>query len=55
MTNPFFKNHGPIKIKDIFKVLHIKNEKNIQTTKIFDIADLNSASNNTTVLSTTAL
>ncbi len=45
MTNPFFKNHGPIKIKDIFKVLHIKNEKNIQTTKIFDIADLNSASN----------
>ena len=43
MTNPFFKNYGPIKLKDIYKVLNINNDNN-NKTKIFDITDLNSAS-----------
>ena len=43
MTNPFFKNYGPIKLKDIYKVLNIKNDNN-NKNKIFDITDLNSAS-----------
>ena len=25
MANPFFKNYGPINIKDIYEVLKIKN------------------------------
>ena len=45
MTNPFFKNYGPINIKDIYKVLEIKNDNNNKKIKIFDITDLNSASN----------
>ena len=44
MTNPFFKNYGPIKLKDIYKVLNINNDDNNNKTKIFDITDLNSAS-----------
>ena len=43
MTNPFFKNYGPLKLKDIYKVLNINNDNN-NKTKIFDITDLNSAS-----------
>ena len=45
MTNPFFKNYGPLNLKDIYKVLGIKNDNYNKKTKIFDIADLNSASN----------
>ena len=44
MTNPFFKNFGPIKLKDIYKILNIKNNNKNNKTKIFDITDLNSAS-----------
>ena len=44
MTNPFFKNYGPITIKDIYKVLKIKKDNINLKVKIFDIADLNSAS-----------
>ena len=44
MNNPFFKNCGPLNIKDIYKILKIKNHKNIKNVKIFDIADLSSAS-----------
>ena len=43
MVNPFFKNYGPINLKDIYKVLRIQNN-NIKKTKIFDITDLHSAS-----------
>ena len=43
MTNPFFKNYGPIKLKDIYKVLNINNDNKFNKTKIFDVADLNSA------------
>ena len=45
MTNPFFKNYGPLNIKDIYKVLEIKNVNYNKKIKIFDITDLNSASN----------
>ena len=45
MTNPFFKNYGPLNIKDIYKVLKIKNDNYNKKIKIFDITDLNSASN----------
>ena len=44
MANPFFKNVGPIDIKDIYKVLEIKIYSKTKKIKIFDIADLNSAS-----------
>ena len=44
MTNPFFKSYGPLKLKDIFKILKIKNIENSKKTKIFDITDLTSAS-----------
>ena len=29
MTNPFFKNYGPLNIKDIYKVFKINNDKKI--------------------------
>ena len=45
MANPFFKNYGPLNIKDIYEVLEIKNNNYNKKIKIFDIADLNSASN----------
>ena len=35
MTNPFFKNYGPIYLKDIYKVLGIKNDNYNKKTKIF--------------------
>ena len=44
MTNPFFKNCGPIKLKDIYKVLNINNDNKYKKIKIFDIKDLNAAS-----------
>ena len=44
MTNPFFKNHGPIKLTDVCKILKINNENINKKTKIFDISELNSAS-----------
>ena len=45
MANPFFKNYGPLNLKDIHEVLDIKNVNFNKKIKIFDIADLNSASN----------
>ena len=44
MSNPFFKNFGPVNINDIYKILEIKNVSKINKSKIFDITDLNSAS-----------
>ena len=38
MSNPFFKNSGPFKIKDIFNILGL-NELN-KNDKIYDIKDL---------------
>ena len=45
MTNPFFKNYGPLNLKDIYKVIEIKNVNYNKRIKIYDVADLNSASN----------
>ena len=45
MTNPFFKSYGPLNLKDIYETLNIKSHNNIKKTKVFDIKDLNSASN----------
>ena len=44
MANHFFKNFGPIYLKDIYEVLEIKIDNNKKKIKIFDITDLNSAS-----------
>ena len=30
MTNPFFKNKGPLKISDIFELLDIKQNEKIK-------------------------
>ena len=43
MTNPFFKNYGPIKLKNIYKFLNINNDNKDNKIKIFDVKDLNSA------------
>ena len=45
MTNPFFRNYGPLNIKDIYNVLEIKNDSYNKKIKIFDVTDLISASN----------
>ena len=34
MTNPFFKNYGPLNLKDIYKVLKINNGSNNKKIKI---------------------
>ena len=44
MTNPFFKNCGPLKLKKIYNILKIKKENINKKTQIFDITDINSAS-----------
>ena len=40
MTNPFFKNYGPIKALEIYKILDLKPNNEIFTQKITDIKDL---------------
>ena len=44
MINPFFKNYGPLNLKDIYRILDIKNDNVNKKIKIFDITDLSSAS-----------
>ena len=44
MTNPFFKNYGPLSLIDIYKVLKINNGSNNKKIKISNITDLSSAS-----------
>ena len=44
MINPFFKNYGPLNLKDIYRILDIKNDNVDKKIKIFDITDLSSAS-----------
>ena len=44
MTNPFFKNCGPLNLWDIYKVLGLDNRSETKKIKIFNITDLNSAS-----------
>jgi UDP-3-O-[3-hydroxymyristoyl] glucosamine N-acyltransferase len=49
MNNPFFKNNGPFKIRDILTELKLGNDQNIQDQNVIDIKDLlNSKSNEIT-------
>ena len=43
MSNPFFKNFGPLKISEIIKILDIKINLKDKDFEIHDIKDLNSA------------
>ena len=45
MTNPFFKNHGPISVSDVLKILNIQIENNKKKIFLNDIKDLYTASN----------
>ncbi len=40
MDNPFFKNHGPFKLKDILRDLSLENDQNNQDLNIINIKDL---------------
>ena len=40
MVNPFFKNNGPFKLKEILKELSLKIDTNNKQSDIFDIKDL---------------
>ncbi len=40
MTNPFFKNKGPIELSKLLKFLALKNIDNFKNKKIYDIKDL---------------
>ena len=44
MINPFFRNYGPLNLKDIYKVLKINNGSKNKKIKISNITDLSSAS-----------
>ena len=44
MTNPFFKNYGPINLQDIYKILKLNDGSKNKKIKIFNITDLTSAS-----------
>ena len=44
MSNPFFKNHGPIRIKELLKLISLNIE--IENKEIHDVKDLISATNN---------
>ena len=49
MDNPFFKNNGPFKIRDILKELKLEYDQNIKDQNIIDIKDLiNSKANEIT-------
>ena len=43
MNNPFFKNHGPLKILDILKDQKLSEKINFKNDLVYDIGDLNSA------------
>ena len=43
MTNPFFKNNGPISILEIIKLLNINPDKNTEHQNVDDVKDLSSA------------
>ena len=45
MSNPFFKNHGPILVQDILKLLNLQIDSNKKNIELNDIKDLYSANN----------
>ena len=40
MDNPFFKNYGPIKAVEIYKILNLKPNNKISNQNVSDIKDL---------------
>ena len=46
MPNPFFKNHGPLKISDLIKLLNLNIENLNHDKEILDIKDLISSTEN---------
>ena len=46
MDNPFFKNNGPFKFRDILKDLNLKNDQINQDQNIIDIKDLQNSKSN---------
>ena len=46
MSNPFFKNHGPLKISEIIKSLNINVAEEYKNKEIYDIKDLASSEHN---------
>ena len=46
MSNPFFKNNGPIKFSEILKSLNIDNDNSTNNKVIYDIKDLVSSNKN---------
>ena len=43
MKNPFFKNHGPVKLVDILANLNLKNFNDLGNNLVYDVKDLKSA------------
>ena len=46
MTNPFFKNHGPLKLSEIIKELNIKINSLSEDIEIKDVKDLQTSNEN---------
>ena len=46
MDNPFFKNNGPFKLRDILRDLKLENNQNDQDQNIIDIKDLQNSKSN---------
>ena len=46
MDNPFFKNNGPFKFRDILRDLSLENDQNNQDQNIIDINDLQNSKSN---------
>ena len=46
MSHPFFKNHGPFKINDLLKDLHLNDLDIVDNNAIHDIRDLQTADEN---------
>ena len=46
MDNPFFKNNGPFKLRDILRDLNLINDQINQDQNIIDIKDLQNSKSN---------
>ena len=46
MANPFFKNHGPLNILEILKIINLHNNIDVKSFIVQDISDLVSAKEN---------
>ena len=45
MVNPFFKNAGPFDIQKLLKITGIENKEKFKNSKIYDVTNLDSATN----------